>query len=348
MSPVTNARTLFNEVPTGYPVPGQTTVHDTTQTIDLENEPLNGGILAKTLVLSVDPVFRRWMSINPKTGKPIGFVLGQPLSGDGIAKVVRSENPQFKPGDYIKENFPFQEYFVRKDDAKLELVIENHGLDWSAHVGTLGMPGRTAYYGWREYANPTKASLSGETIFVTTGAGPIGSFVVQLAKRAGLKVIASASTDEKVAFIRSLGADVVFNYKTESTEEVLEREGPLDIYWDNVGGEILDIALSKAKGVGARFIECGMISLYNESDPYRLKNAYLILSKEITVYGFWVGRWDAKYREEFNREVPELIKAGQLKHLEDVSDGLEHAGAGIADVMQGRNFGKKVIVVAKE
>ena len=110
-------------------------------------------------------------------------------------------------------------------------------------------PGQTAFYAWSEFS----ATKAGETVFVSAGAGPVGSFVIQIAKAQGLKVIASAGSEEKVNFIKSIGADVAFNYKTTNTLEVLQKEGPIDVYWDNVGGETLDAALATAT-TGARFL----------------------------------------------------------------------------------------------
>lgn len=129
------------------------------------------------------------------------------------------------------------------------------------------MPGKTADFGWKELSLAKK----GEVAFVTAGAGPVGQLVIQLAKLDGLKVIASAGSDEKVEYLKTLGADVAFNYKTSKTAEVLDKEGPINVYWDNVGGETLEAAIDHA-AVGARFIECGMISGYNNTgEPYHVK-----------------------------------------------------------------------------
>lgn len=129
------------------------------------------------------------------------------------------------------------------------------------------MPGKTADFGWREFST----AKEGDIAFVTAGAGPVGQLVIQLAKLEGLKVIASAGSDEKVEYLKTLGADVAFNYKTNKTTDVLAKEGPIDVFWDNVGGETLEAAIENA-AVGARFIECGMISVYNATgEPYNVK-----------------------------------------------------------------------------
>jgi hypothetical protein len=265
MPAVTNGRHLFNEVPKGYPVPGKTTVYDATQSIDLETVPLNGGFLLKTLALSIDPFMRGKMRDASIKRYSSAYVLGEPLGNHGIAVVLRSENAEISAGDHLYGWLNFENYCI-SDNPKGFLKIDNkEKLPWTVYLGVLGMPGKTASFAWQEYSTAQK----GDVVFVTAGAGTVGSLVIQLAKLEGLKVIASAGSNEKVEFLKELGADVAFNYKSTSTREVLEKDGPINIFWDNVGGETLDIVLDTA-AVGARFIECGMISVYN-SEPYRIK-----------------------------------------------------------------------------
>ncbi|KZP17720.1 NAD-P-binding protein [Athelia psychrophila] len=343
MAPVTNGRHLFNEVPTGYPVPGKTTVYDASQTIDLENVDLNGGLLLKVLVVSVDPYLRGKMRNAAVKSYSPPFFIGEPLGNFGVAVVLRSDNPAFKKGDHLYGVVFFQEYIVTSQVENYRKIENKEGLPWSVYVGAAGMPGKTAWFAWKEWANSQK----GETVFVTAGAGPVGSLVIQLAKLEGLKVIASAGSDEKVAFLKELGVDVAFNYKTASTKDVLEREGPINIYWDNVGGETLDLALANAAFSGARFIECGMISV-NNGTPYPIQNAREIVSRQISIHGFIVSSLAHKYEELFYKEVPAKIASGEIKYKEDRTLGLEKVGEAILDVQTGKNKGKSVIVVAEE
>ncbi|KAJ3502061.1 hypothetical protein NLJ89_g9056 [Agrocybe chaxingu] len=204
------------------------------------------------------------------------------------------------------------------------------------------MPGMTAYTGWKEYSRAKK----GEVAFVTTGAGPVGSLVIQLAKADGLKVIASAGSDEKVQFMKDIGADVAFNYKTSSVPEVLAKEGPIDIYWDNVGGKTLEAALDNAK-IRARFIECGMITEYNTGyEPIR--NLGLIIGKTISLHGFLVFHLEAKYIAEFYRELTPKVASGEIKYREHVYDGLASVGDAILAVQKGENRAKAIVHVADE
>ncbi|TEB27710.1 NAD(P)-binding protein, partial [Coprinellus micaceus] len=186
----------------------------------------------------------------------------------------------------------------------------------------------------------------GETAFVTAGGGPVGSFVIQLAKLSGCRVIASAGSPEKLEFMKSIGADVVFNYKEEDTLEILKREGGIDIYWDNVGGEVLDAAFEAAK-VNARFIECGMISSYN-TGGVPLKNAGHIVTKSLAINGFIVSRLQDKYDAAFYAEVPKLVADGTLKYKEEVFEGLQSVGDAILAVQKGTNKAKAVIRVAPD
>ncbi|KAF5360148.1 hypothetical protein D9758_011340 [Tetrapyrgos nigripes] len=344
MAPVRNAKLLFKEVPKGYPEPGKTTVYDTSDTIDLDTVALNGSILIKVLYLSADPYMRGKMrDPNTKSYSP-PFTLGAPIDGFGIGKVVRSEKEGLKEGDIVSYHaMQWVEYMIPEDTSYIEKLDPLPGLSLSTYIGAIGMPGKTAYMAWKEYAKAKK----GETAFVSTAAGAVGAIVVQLAKLDGMKVIASVGSDEKVQFAKEIGADVVFNYKTTDTEEVLAKEGPIDVYWDNVGGSTLDAALGNS-AVLARFIECGMISGYNSGgQPVSMKNLMKIVSNQIDMHGFIVSRLFSKYNKEFNEVIPKLIKEGKIKHNEDLTKGLEFGGEALLDVQVGNNTGKKVVVVAE-
>ncbi|KAF9026631.1 alcohol dehydrogenase [Hymenopellis radicata] len=358
MAPVTNAAVLFNEVPTGYPEPGKTTVYDSTQTIDLNSVALNGGILVKTLVVSVDPYQRGKMrEPNTKSYAIYGLIVirkppyfaGEPLYNYGIGRVLRSDHSDFKVDDHVTGQLNFQEYSVFPAEAiptrRIETIIKTaEALPWTAYVGAAGMPGRTAFFGYKEFAKAKK----GDTIFVTTGAGAVGSMVVQLAKLDGLKVIASTGSDAKVEFLKEIGADVAFNYKTTDTLEVLEREGPLDIYWDNVGGSILDAALGCTKNF-ARVIACGMITGYNDGfTGQNFKNLWLMFARSLFINGFLEFNLRPQWMAEFNNSIPQKLASGEIKYRQEITHGLEGAGLAIRNIQLGDNVGKSVVVVAHE
>ncbi|KAF7297373.1 PKS-ER domain-containing protein [Mycena indigotica] len=342
MAPVTNGRALFAAVPIGYPVVDQTIVYDNTQTIDLANAPLNGGFLVKVLVLSVDPYMRGRMREPDIPSYMPPFALGKPLASGGIGVVLRSELAGVEVGSHIRGIVPHQEYFIAPNLEGLELIERDARLPWSVYVGAAGMPGETAYMAWKEYSKAKK----GEIVFVTTGAGPVGSLVIQIAKQDGLKVIASAGSDDKVAFMEGIGADVAFNYKTTDVRAVLKKEGPIDIYWDNVGGDTLDAAMEHAN-MFARFIECGQISGYNDN-PQPMKNPLLIVAKCLTFNGFLVGFLRPKHKEAFRAEVVPKIADGSFHYTEDIVRGIDKVGHALLGVLKGTNTGKAVVVVADE
>ncbi|KAI0672048.1 NAD-P-binding protein [Trametes maxima] len=331
-----NARWVFNEIPEGFPEPGRTMVYDAEGTIDVARARLAPGeFLVRVLVLSIDPYLRIKMRDPRAESFTPAFTIGEPLYNFGIGLVVRSENSAFRPGDHLHGVFKFQHYVIEHDHTQFRVIDNEENLPWSVYVGVCGMPGETASHAWREYAHPKK----GEVAFITT--------VVQLAKADGLKVIASAGSDEKVAFAKSIGADVAFNYKTTSVREVLAKEGPVNIYWDNVGGEMLEAAIDHAES-RARFIACGMISEYNSTQPYHVKNLMRVFVRELQIHGFLFTALQDKYAAEFRASVPRRVARGEIVYREHRLFGLERAGAAILDVLSGRNFGKCVVIVAEE
>ncbi|KIY67772.1 NAD(P)-binding protein [Cylindrobasidium torrendii FP15055 ss-10] len=334
MSPTRNA---------GYPEPGKTTVYDTTRSIDLDTVPLNGGVLLKVTYLSIDPYMRNKMGA-PQEGKWAApqFTLGQPLDNFGLGRVIRSDDSNFKPGDYVYGFLKFEEYVVTSS-AGLEKLDNQAHIPWSAYLSAAGMPGQTAYFGYKEFVKAKK----GQTIWITTGAGAVGSILIQLAKRDGLRVIGSAGSEEKVAFMKEIGADVAFNYKTTNIDDLLEKEGPIDIYWDHVGRESLDIALGHINKYG-RIIIAGAISGYNFGHTYAYQNLFNIDQRSLTVTGFNVTDPELAehWGEAFAREVPVLIARGDLKHREEKTP-FELAGDALVRVLKGQNTGKSILVVSE-
>ncbi|KAF4616129.1 hypothetical protein D9613_011261 [Agrocybe pediades] len=345
MPEVTNGRVLFKSIPEGYPVPGENIVYDTSEKIDLDNVPLNGGILLKTLEVSVDPYMRGRMRDASIESYVDAFELNESITGFGVAVIVRSESSEVKEGDYVSGMIQYQNYSIVKDlkSTNLSKFVHSEKLPLSTYIGVLGMPGKTAFMAWKEYSKSKK----GETAFVSTGAGPVGSLVIQLAKMDGLKVIGSAGSADKVQFMKECGADVAFNYKEENVADVLKREGPIDIYWDNVGGETLEAALDASR-LNGRFIECGMISEYNSKEGAPIRNLYQTIAKSLSIHGFIQWRLEAKHNEDFYKTIPPLVANGTIKHQEQVFHGLDKVGDVILAVQKGENTAKAVVHVADE
>ncbi|KAK7458783.1 hypothetical protein VKT23_009788 [Stygiomarasmius scandens] len=269
------------------------------------------------------------------------------ISGFGIGLVFKSEGKNYSEGDHV--SYPlmdFAEYTVVPESylPYLTKIVQHTGLSLSTYLGGAGMPeGQTAYYGWKEFCANFK---KGGTAFVSGAAGPIGSYVVQLAKRDGLKVIASAGSQAKVNFLKALGADVVVNYKAEGLHLALQKNGPVDVYWDNVGGSTLDAALENAS-LGAHFVICGMISQYSSmKEGVNMKNLPNIFTQHITLHGFRMAELEGKWKRDFNETVPEMLASGEIKYHENIVKGLDKAGDALLDLMAGNSMGKTIILVS--
>ncbi|CAE6435831.1 unnamed protein product [Rhizoctonia solani] len=345
MAPTTNGSANFNEAP-GRLVDENTIAYGST-TIDLDNVELNGGVLVKTLYLSIDPHLRLWMETKGTSTGP-GYELGKPIWGIGMGLALRSEKNGVHKGDIIYlQMYPFQEYNVLGANTPMRVIQPEPGIPLSAYLNILGMPGQTAFYGLESIGNPK----SGETIYVSAGAGTVGSIVAQLAKAKGLKVIASAGSSDKVEAMKRMGVDVAFNYKTEQVADVLAKEGPIDIYWDHIGGPQLEAAIG-ACNLYARIIVCGALLAFNNAPPHHIKNLAEILYKRLRVQGFMY--WEAEVEVEGHSNNPvkfistltPLVKSGQLKWTEQAFDGIESVNKALAAALTGGNTGKVVVKVA--
>ena len=221
---VTVESLIFNKVPVGAPVPGET-LKKVTSELDVDNAPLDGGILVKTHALDLSPYMRGRMRAPGKKSYTPEFPLGKPLTSHMVAKVVRSDSADFQAGDVVYGYGEHSTYAVIPKAALggLKKLDNAAGIALHTYVGAAGMPGQTAHYGL-SLGRPKE----GETIFVSSAAGAVGQIVVQLAKQRGLKVIGSAGDAKKVAFLKELGVDVAFNYKEEDLAKVLD-EHPIDI-----------------------------------------------------------------------------------------------------------------------
>ncbi|BGP04945.1 NADP-dependent oxidoreductase RED1 [Rhodotorula toruloides] len=339
---VQNASLVYARPPTGAPVPGETLIRRVDE-IDIDNVPLEGGILVQNKALSLDPYMRGRMRDPKLKSYNEPFELNKPLTTLAIGVVLRSDEPSIKPGQIYKGRFDASEYALipGKMVKLLGRVVENkEGLPWTTLLGACGMPGATAWVGLYDIGKPKK----GETIFVSAASGAVGQIVGQLAKRDGLFVVGSAGSDEKVAFLKEIGFDIAFNYKTDSTQQILQQHPP-DIYWDNVGGETLDTVLATINPKG-RIIACGSISQYNKprDQHYGMKQTFQVVTKSLKWEGFIVSNHDTT---EFDRVMPGLVKSGEIKIKEHITKGIDQ-GEAFVDMLEGRNFGKAVISLSDD
>lgn len=302
--------------------------------------PKAGEVQVKNLYMSVDPYMRGRMYDRPSYVPP--FQIGEPLQGGAIGQVVESADPKLKPGDYVSHMLGWREAVTAPASAFER--IDPQGLPLGAFLGVIGMPGMTAYTGLLAIGEPKP----GDVVFVSGAAGAVGSAVCQIAKLKGCTVIASAGSDEKCAWLKAHGADAAINYKTcGNLLQAVQAAAPkgIDIYFDNVGGEHLEVALEVARPF-ARFVECGMISQYNETErPPGPRNLIYVVGKSLKIQGFIVFNF-MNMRAEFEREMAQWIRDGKIAWQETVMEGVENAPAAFLGLFSGGNVGKMLVKLA--
>jgi hypothetical protein len=303
-------------------------------------EPGPGEVRVRNLWMSVDPYMRGRMYDRESYVPP--FALGEALQGGAVGQVEASNDPSLKPGDLVESMFGWREGFVMAAGAVTKLPAEN--LPPQAYLGVLGIPGFTAYSAFLRIGEPKPA----ETVFVSGAAGAVGAAVCQIALIKGCKVVASAGTDEKLAWLKSVGVENGVNYKTTpSLLKAVRAAAPqgVDIYFDNVGGEHLEVALEVARPF-ARFIECGMISIYNDTTPTPgPRNMFLVVGKRIKMQGFIVIDFH-DMREQFLADMTQWVKEGRIKWEETIETGIENAPKAFANLFTGANTGKMLVKLA--
>jgi NADPH-dependent curcumin reductase len=247
---------------------------------------------------------------------------------------MESRHPGFKPGDQVLTQTGWQLYAVTKEAMK----VDASRAPLSYYLGVLGMPGLTAYFGLKELGQPK----AGETVLVSAASGAVGSVVGQLAKLWGCRALGIAGGPEKCDYVKNeLGFDACYDYKAGKLREELKD---IDVYFDNVGGEILDVALARMKLFG-RIVVCGTISDYNATEPYRVRNWRAILVNRLKVQGMIVFDWKERYGEAL-KALGGYLAAGKLKTRESVVEGLANAPQGFISLLKGGNFGKQLVKLA--
>ena len=304
--------------------------------------PGPGQILIRNIYLSLDPTNRIWMSDMDQYMPPVE--IGDVMRGGTIGVVEASNNPGFKVGDIVQPfDMGWQDYVVSNGAQKLQV---GPGLPILAYMGGLGMTAITAYFGLLDIGKPKP----GETVVVSAAAGAVGSIVGQIAKLKGCRVVGLAGSDDKCKWVvDELGFDACINYRTENVLEALRCECPkgIDVYFENVGGEILDAVLTLIN-LEARIPVCGLISTYNADGPvpgpYMFRN---ILMKRALLKGFIVIDYFPRIAE-FYADMPGWLASGQIKWKVDVRQGLENAPVILQDLFTGGNTGKLVVQIGPE
>lgn len=332
-----NKQQLLAKRPAGFPEPS---TWDLTETeIPSISE---GQFLVKTHYVSLDPAMRGWMNDAKSYIPPVQ--IGEVMRAGSVGEVVESKHPDFKAGDFCSGWGGVQQYAVA--DGQGWHKVDPNLVPLPMYIGTLGMPGMTAYFGLLNVGKP----VSGETVLVSGAAGAVGSVVGQIAKIKGCRVIGIAGGEDKCEYLtKELGFDGAIDYKNENVASALKKLCPdgVDVYFDNVGGDILDIALTRINK-NARIAICGAISQYNNTTAVKGPSNYLsLLVNRATMEGFVV----LDYAQDYGKAAMEMggwIAEGKLKSKEFVVDGIDNFYDAFSRLFSGEKMGKLVLKVLED
>ena len=304
-------------------------------------EPRDGEVLVQTTSLVMSPPLRMAIGTGGITGNRVK--IGDMMRGSGQGIIVKSRHPEFAEGDRVAGAIGWQEYAVTDGNRPflLEKISPRAGQPITANLHVMGASGATAYVGLYDIANPKV----GDVVLVSAAAGSVGALVCQMAKLSGCRVIGIAGNEKKCRWLKKdLGLDEVINYKTQNVADRLQTICPngIDIYFDNVGGEILDIALGQISH-GARIVLCGATSQYEGDANWRGPSNYFnFVYKEATMQGFYIFTYAHRFKEA-HRRLGKLITDGKLVYNEDVLKGAEQLPAALIRVLTGENFGPQLV-----
>jgi NADPH-dependent curcumin reductase CurA len=299
-----------------------------------------GQFLVRVMYISLDPAMRGWMNDARSYVPPVG--IGEVMRAGGVGRVVASQHPDFAVGNHVSGVFGVQDYALSDGRGVVRVSAETAPLP--KYLSMLGMPGMTAYFGLLDIGRP----VEGETVVVSAAAGAVGQVVGQIAKIRGCRVVGIAGGEEKCRFIvDDLGFDAAVDYKNEDVRAALRERCPdrVNVYFDNVGGEILDTVLTRLAR-HARIVICGSISQYNNEGPARGPANYMaLLVDRARMEGFLVFDYAKRYPEAA-KEMAGWMAEGRLKSVEDMVTGMEQFPATLLRLYSGANFGKLILSVA--
>ncbi|GAA4016877.1 NADP-dependent oxidoreductase [Actimicrobium antarcticum] len=327
--------------PIGMPKPEDW--HFTTEPV---RDIVDGEVLVKTLYLSLDPAMRGWMNEGKSYIRPVA--IEEVMRAGGIGKVVASKSAKFAVGDMVSGGLGVQTYWTGAADDKTAALykVDPAMAPLPKYLNALGMPGMTAYFGLLEVGQPK----AGETVVVSGAAGAVGQTVGQVAKHMGCRVVGIAGGKEKCDFVvNELGFDACIDYKSGALREGLKEHCPkgVDVYFDNVGGDILDTVLTRIN-LKARIVICGAISQYNNTTPVKGPANYLsLLVNRARMEGIVVFDYADRYHKGV-AAMAQWMQEGTFKTREDIVVGIEKFPQTLLMLFNGGNFGKLVLQVAEE
>jgi NADPH-dependent curcumin reductase len=298
----------------------------------------DGQFLVKNEIISLDPAIRGWM--NPGTTYIRGIQIGEVIRTFSAGQIIESKHPDFQVGESVWGLLGAQQYALSDGAGIVKADLAKGPLSW--HLGVLGMPGMTAYFGLLDKGKPQ----AGETVLISGAAGIVGTTVGQIAKIKGCRVVGIAGGPDKCRFLtEEMGFDAAIDYKNENVLEGIRRTCPdkVNVFYDNVGGDILDDALSHLAW-GARVVLCGSISQYNSTDPRGPRNYMKIVTARGYITGVIVFDYFNRYTEGIN-DISAWMHAGQMDTREDVYEGLDNFPAILLKLYTGQNFGKLLLKV---
>lgn len=342
VSPYINRRILLASRPDGTPSPEHFRFEDLPAP-----EPSEGEVLLKILYLSLDPYMRGRMSAARSYARPVE--VGEVMEGGTVAEVIQSRHPDFSEGDIVLSHSGWQKYAVAEGNGLRKLDLTQAPI--TTALGVLGMPGFTAYSGLLTIGQPKP----GETVVVAAASGAVGSVVGQIARIKGARAVGIAGGPDKCAFVHEeLGFDAVVDHRASDFAAQLASACPegVDVYFENVGGRVWD-AVFPLLNEFARIPVCGLVAQYNHGaggfpGPDRLPLMMRdILSKSLLVRGF-IQREFVDQRPAFYRDVSEWIASGRLRYREDIVEGIDRAPDAFIGLLEGRNFGKLIVLIASE
>jgi len=326
-----NRQVLLQRRPIGAPSPDDFTIID-----GPIPQPAAGEVLLRGIYLSLDPYMRGRLSAARSYAKPVE--IGAVIEGRAVGEVVRSEHPDFRPGEFAYGGYGWQAYSAV---AGAQLVkLDPAVAPISTALGVLGMPGLTAYVGMSDIGRPK----AGDTVVVSAASGAVGAVAGQLARAAGARVVGVAGGPEKCRYVESdLGFDACLDHRLPGLGKALDKACPngIDVYWENVGGAVQQAVFPRLNDF-ARMVLCGMVAEYNDVQPQPGPNLMAAVRKRLRIQGFIVSDEWQRFAEYRAMAAP-LLRAGRLKYREDIVDGLDNAAAAFIGLLQGRNFGKLLV-----